>query len=488
MSRSVDLDAFGRADDWSPVRAVVAGFGVSGFAAADNLVHVGAQVTVLDESDAGDRAEKGTLLEVLGADVRLAPGATAELPDDVDVLVTSPGWSPSAPLLAQARARGIPIWGEVELAWRLRDLERPAPWIAVTGTNGKTSTVQMLEAMLRAAGLRAVACGNIGLPIVQAVMDPEPYDVLAVELSSFQLHYTSSMSAESAAVLNVADDHLDWYADMAAYVADKGRIYSQVQRACVYNVADPVTEQLVRDADVVEGARAIGFTLGMPQVGMVGLVDEVLADRAFVEDRANTAAELGTLDDLADPDSGAPPAPHVVANALAAAALARAHGVAPAAVREGLRSWRPDAHRIAVVARQGGVTWVDDSKATNPHAAASSLAAYESVVWIAGGLAKGADFEELVRTRRDRMRAVVLLGRDRHVIAAALGRHAPDVPVIEVGDGETEPMDRAVEAAAGIAGDGDTVLLAPGCASFDQFTDYAARGDAFAAAVRRRTG
>ena len=488
MSRSVDLDAFGRADDWSPVRAVVAGFGVSGFAAADNLVHVGAQVTVLDESDAGDRAEKGTLLEVLGADVRLAPGATAELPDDIDVLVTSPGWSPSAPLLAQARARGVPIWGEVELAWRLRDLERPAPWIAVTGTNGKTSTVQMLEAMLRAAGLRTVACGNIGLPIVQAVMDPEPYDVLAVELSSFQLHYTSSMSAESAAVLNVADDHLDWYADMAAYVADKGRIYEQVQRACVYNVADPVTEQLVRDADVVEGARAIGFTLGMPRAGMVGLVDEVLADRAFVEDRANTAAELGTLDDLADPDSGAPPAPHVVANALAAAALARAHGVAPAAVREGLRSWRPDAHRIAVVARHRGVTWVDDSKATNPHAAASSLAAYESVVWIAGGLAKGADFEELVRTRRDRMRAVVLLGRDRHVIAAALGRHAPDVPVIEVGDGETEPMDRAVEAAAGIAGDGDTVLLAPGCASFDQFTDYAARGDAFAAAVRRRTG
>ncbi len=485
---SVDLDALGRADDWSPVRAVVAGFGVSGFAAADSLVHMGAQVTVLDESEAGDRPEHATLLGVLGADVRLGAGTTATLPDDVDVLVTSPGWAPSSPLLAQARARGVPIWGEVELAWRLRDPERPAPWLAVTGTNGKTSTVQMLASILRAAGLRTVACGNIGLPIVQAVMDPEPYDVLAVELSSFQLHYTSSMSAESAAVLNVADDHLDWYPDLAAYVADKGRVYEQVQRACVYNVADPVTEQLVRDADVVEGARAIGFTLGTPQPGMVGLVDDVLADRAFVADRATSAAELGTLADLTDPTDGTPPAPHVVANALAAAALARAHGVAPAAVRDGLRAWRPDAHRIAVVAQRDGVTWVDDSKATNPHAAASSLAAYPSVVWVAGGLAKGADFDDLVRTRADRLRAVILLGRDRAVIAAALERHAPDVPVIEVGDGEDDPMDRAVEAAAGIAGDGDTVLLAPGCASFDQFTDYAARGDAFAAAVRRRTG
>src|SRR5690606_23116139 len=159
--------ALGRADDWSPVRAVVAGFGVSGFAAADSLVHMGAQVTVLDESEAGDRPEHATLLGVLGADVRLGAGTTATLPDDVDVLVTSPGWAPSSPLLAQARARGVPIWGEVELAWRLRDPERPAPWLAVTGTNGKTSTVQMLASILRAAGLRTVACGNIGLPIVQ---------------------------------------------------------------------------------------------------------------------------------------------------------------------------------------------------------------------------------------------------------------------------------------------------------------------------------
>jgi UDP-N-acetylmuramoylalanine--D-glutamate ligase len=481
------VDRLGRHDSWDGVRAVVAGFGVSGFAAADNLTHLGARVTALDESDAGDRAERATLLEILGATVRLGEGATAELPDDTDLVVTSPGWPPGAPLLAAARARGIPVWGEVELAWRLRDPDHPAPWLAVTGTNGKTTTVQMLEGMLRAAGLRTVACGNVGLPVVEAVMDPEPYDVLAVELSSFQLHYTDSMRAQSAAVLNVAEDHLDWYSaplsGMADYAADKGRIYSGVERACVYNVADPVTEQLVRDAEVTEGARAIGFTLGIPAVGMVGVVEEVLADRAFIEERQTTAAELCTLADLASS------APHFVANALAAAALARSHGVPPAAVRQALRSFRPDGHRIAEVAVVDGVRWIDDSKATNPHAARASLEAYDPVVWVAGGLAKGARFDELVRAVRHRLRGVVLLGRDAAVIRAALARHAPDVPVIEIEDGETGattgPMDRVVAGAVQLARPGDTVLLAPGCASMDMFADYRARGDAFADAVHR---
>jgi UDP-N-acetylmuramoylalanine--D-glutamate ligase len=345
----------------------------------------------------------------------------------------------------------------------------------------------MLDAILRAAGLRSVAAGNVGLPIVEVVMDPTPYDVLAVELSSYQLHYTDSMSAQAAAVLNLAEDHLDWYHSMADYAADKGRIYQHVQRACVYNAADPATDELVRGADVVEGARAIGFTLGMPGVGMVGVVEDILADRAFVEQRETSAAELCTLADLASP------APHFVANALAAAALARSHGVSQAAVRDGLRSFRPDGHRIAVVGERDGVTWVDDSKATNPHAAQSSLLAYDPVVWIAGGLAKGARFDELVLAVRDRLRGVVLLGRDRDVIAGALSRHAPDVPVIVVGDDETgtqtnghASMERVVSAAAQLARPGDTVLLAPGCASMDMFTDYADRGDAFAAAVRRR--
>ena len=480
-----DPRTLGRHDSWDGVRAVVAGFGVSGFAAADNLNHLGAAVTALDEV-VGDKGEKAELLEVLGADIRLGPGSTATLPDDVDVLVTSPGWHPDAPLLAQARARGVPVWGEVELAWRLRDPNHDTPWLAVTGTNGKTTTVQMLDAILRAAGLRSVAVGNVGLPIVEAVMDPDPYDVFAVELSSFQLHYTESMSAESAAVLNIAPDHLDWYADLASYAADKGRIYEQVQRAAVYNVADPETERLVRGADVVEGARAIGFTLGTPSVGMVGVVDDILADRAFIEERGSSAAELCTIADLASP------APHVIANALAAAALARAHGVPTTAVRDGLRGFRPDGHRIETVAEADGITWVDDSKATNPHAAQSSLSAYPSVVWIAGGLAKGARFEDLVRAVGSRLRGVVLLGADRDVVAEALSRHAPDVPVIDIHDRETGSgegiMDRVVTAAADLARPGDTVLLAPGCASMDMFANYGERGDRFAEAVRRRTG
>ena len=485
-----DPHSLGRDDSWEGVRAVVAGMGVSGFAAADNLTHLGAHVIALDESDADPRPDQATLLGILGADVRLGAGSTAVLPDDVDVVVTSPGWRPDAALLQQATARGVPIWGEVELAWRLRDPARPAPWLAITGTNGKTTTVRMLAAMLGAAGLHTVAAGNVGLPLVEAVMADHgggvaPYDVLAVELSSFQLHWATSVRAESAAVLNVAEDHLDWYPDMAAYAADKGRIYNGVERACVYNLADPVTEQLVREAEVVDGARAIGFTLGTPGVGMLGVVDDVLCDRAFVEDRQTSAAELCTLADLASP------APHFVADALAAAALARAHGVPPAAIRQALIGFRPDGHRIAVVPSNDGFTWVDDSKATNPHAALASLQAYDDVVWIAGGLAKGARFDDLVGRVRDRLRGVVLIGQDAGVIADALARHAPDVPVIRVGVGETSGvaatvMDRVAAEAVRLARPGDAILLAPGCASMDMFTDYGARGDAFAEAVRRR--
>jgi UDP-N-acetylmuramoylalanine--D-glutamate ligase len=488
VSRSVD--ELGRQDDWSGVNAVVAGFGVSGFAAADNLTHLGAAVVALDDRAEG-KEQQAELLGVLGADIRLGEGTTATLPENADLLVVSPGWKPSAPLIEQARARGVPVWGEVELAWRLRAPGPggdPAPWLAVTGTNGKTTTVQMLDSILRAAGLRSVAAGNVGLPLVEAVMDPTPYDVFAVELSSFQLHYADSLSAEAAAVLNVAEDHLDWYDGphgMSDYATDKGRIYRRVQRACVYNVADPETERLVRDADVEEGARAIGFTLGMPGVGMVGLVDDLLVDRAFIAERQSSAAELCRVDDL--PSA----APHVIANALAAAALARAHGVPQAAVRDGLRAFRFDNHRIETVATTDGVRYVDDSKATNPHAALSSLLAYDPVVWIAGGLAKGAHFDDLVTATRERLRAAVLLGRDREVIAGALARHAPDVPVITVEDNETDTghaaMERAVVAARDLAQPGDTVLLAPGCASMDMFISYADRGDAFAAAVQRLT-
>jgi len=318
----------------------------------------------------------------------------------------------------------------------------------------------------------------VGRPMCEIVMDPAPYDVIAVELSSQQLHWMHSLSAQAAAVLNLAPDHVSWHGDLASYRAAKASIYERCQRACVYNVQDETTRQMVEEAEVVEGCRAIGFTLGVPSVGMVGLVDDVLADRAFIEGRARNAAELAQVSDV---PTGAP---HNVANALAAAALARAHGVAAGSVRRGLQEFTLDGHRIATVATVGGVEYVDDSKATNPHAAMASLRAYPAPVWIAGGLAKGAEFDELVLAVRDRLRGVVLMGADRDVIAAALSRHAPDVPVLTVPDTDTGVMERVVTAAASLARAGDTVLLAPACASQDLFADYNARGDAFVAAVR----
>jgi UDP-N-acetylmuramoylalanine--D-glutamate ligase len=304
--------------------------GRSGFAAADNLTHVGAHVIALDDSDDDPRPEQATLLGILGADVRLGPGATASLPDDADVLVLSSGWRDDTPLLTQALARGIPVWSEAELAWRLRG-EDAAPWLALTGAGGRATTVRLLAAMLDMAGLDTVAAGYSGTPLVEAVMTDhggagDPYDVLAVALSAAQLRWSPSVRAESAAVLSVGDEN----------ATALGRIYEGVERACVYNVADPATEQLVRDADVVEGARAIGVTLGTPAVGMLGVVDDVLCDRAFVEDRQTSAAELCTVGELLSPD------PAYVAQALTAAALARAHGLPPLVVRTTLREFSPE--------------------------------------------------------------------------------------------------------------------------------------------------
>ena len=384
---------------------------------------------------------------------------------------------------AAAAAAGIPVWGEVELAWRLRPREGAAPWLTVTGTNGKTTTVQMLASILRAAGLRACSAGNVGTPVLEAVMDPEPYDVIAVELSSFQLHWSHSLAPQASACLNIAPDHVDWHGSLDEYAAAKGKVYANTEIACVYNVQDERTRRLVEEAEVQDGCRAVGFTLGIPGLSELGVVDDVLADRAFVEQRRTAAAELATFEDLrGDAPS---PAPHLVANALAAAALARAHGVPAGAVRAGLRAFVPEPHRIAEVGTVDGIRWVDDSKATNPHAARASLAAYEHVVWVAGGLLKGADVEDLVAGAAERLRGVVLIGRDRAAIAQALARHAPDVPVVDVERTDTGAMDLVVREARALAHEGDVVLLAPAAASMDMFADYGARGDAFVAAVHR---
>ncbi|MGY1426674.1 UDP-N-acetylmuramoyl-L-alanine--D-glutamate ligase [Streptomyces sp. MN12] len=453
----------------------VAGLGVSGVPAAKVLHGLGARVTVVnDGADERARAQAAEL-EALGITVRLGDGDT--LPDGTELIVTAPGWKPTKPLFTAAGQAGVPVWGDVELAWRLR---RPdsAPWLAVTGTNGKTTTVQMLASILKAAGLRTAAVGNIGVSLLDAVTGDEEYDVLAVELSSYQLHWAPSLRAHSAAVLNLAPDHLDWHGSMEAYAADKGRIYEGNHVACVYNVADKATEDLVREADVEEGCRAIGFTLGSPAPSQLGVVDGILVDRAFVENRHKNAQELAEVSDVN------PPAPHNIANALAAAGLARAFGVPPAAVRDGLRAFTPDAHRIAHVADVDGVAYVDDSKATNTHATEASLAAYESIVWIAGGLAKGATFDELVAGAAKRLRGAVLIGADRALIREALARHAPEVPVVDLDRTDTGAMLQAVQEARRLARPGDTVLLAPACASMDMFTNYNQRGDAFARAVR----
>ncbi len=484
---------------WQGLRVCVVGARVVGLSAARAVRNLGAEVIVVDRNDDQVTTERVAPLAEEGILTRLGDDAT--LPEGCELLVLSPGIPPGAPIVAAAREAGVPVWGDAELAWRLR---KPlpdgsyAPWLPITGTNGKTTTVRMLAAMLEAAGKRTVACGNVGLPIVDAVLADEPYEVLAIELSSFQLHWTESMSPLASAVLNVAADHVDWHGSMDEYAKAKGRIYQNCQIACVYNVADDTTRTLVEDAEVIEGCRAIGFTLGAPGLSMVGVVEGILADRAFVEDRQHTAAELGTIYDVE------PHAPHNVANALAAAALARAYGAPPKAVRDGLRVFRPDPHRIEFVAAIDGVDYIDDSKATNPHAAAASLASYEDVVWIAGGLAKGATFDDLVSGAAKRLRGAVLLGRDRALIAEAIARHAPNLPVVDVGgadDGLTgaDAMARAVEAAARLAAARTaqlgaaaadappvTVLLAPACASMDLFVSYSERGDLFARAVRER--
>lgn len=443
--------------DGRPV--AVTGAGLSGAAAARVLRDLGARVTVVD-----DREEAREALAAAGFAVAVG------LPDELDQVVTSPGWRPSSPLLLEAAAREVEVIGEVELAWRLRPAGA-APWLALTGTNGKTTTVKMLESVLRAAGHRTVAAGNVGLPLLDAVLAPEPYDVLAVELSSFQLHWSSTLHPHAGALLNLADDHTDWHGSFQAYAEAKARVFSAT--TAIGNADDEVVRTLLRRAT---GNRAT-FTLQVPRAGELGVVEGLLVDRAF-PDVPGEATELGHLDDLPVPGL------HNVANALAAAALARSFGVPADAVREGLRSFAPEPHRNAQVAVVDGVTWVDDSKATNPHAAAASLAAYAPVVWVAGGLLKGADVDDLVRTAAHRLRAVVLLGTDRPPLREALARHAPDVPVVEVERLDTGAMHEVVVAARGLAQRGDTVLLAPAAASMDCFTDYKQRGDLFAEAVQ----
>jgi len=472
---------------WRGLRVAVFGLGVTGFSAADTLAELGAEVLVVT---AKADAERAMLLEVIGAellesDLDTPPDRLVEF--DPELVVVSPGFRHDHPLLTWTEGRGTQIWGDIELAWRLRDkVGEPADWIAVTGTNGKTTTVQLTAAMLVGGGYRAAPCGNIGIPVLDAIRDPQGFDVLVVELSSYQLHWVNrnaggQLSPYSAACLNIADDHLDWHGSVDAYRAAKAKVYDNTQVACVYNRADAATIAMVEDAEVIEGARAIGFGLDIPGPSDFGIVDGILCDRAFLEDRFTSAIELTTVDELSEAGLAAP---HIVANILAAAALARSYGVEPGVIRDVLSAFRLDQHRIELVRIQDGVNWVDDSKATNPHAADASLRAYESVVWIAGGLLKGVDIDDLVKRHVSRLRAVVIIGVDREALRSSFERHAPDLPRYEVAADDTEEvMPSAVRLAGEAAQEGDTVLLAPAAASMDQFADYAERGRRFQSAV-----
>ena len=466
-------------------RVLVAGAGMTGQAVCRALAGLGVSADLTDDNAAA-------LADSPGARVLGTAEAVARI-SEYDLVVTSPGLAPTAPVPAAAAAAGTAIWGDVELAWRLDAAGHYGPprrWLVVTGTNGKTTTVSMLHDMLTAAGRTSLLCGNIGRPVIDVLSTPS--ELLAIELSSFQLHWAPSLRPEAGAVLNIAEDHLDWHGSMDAYAAAKA--VALHGRVAIAGIDDGGARELLAAA---EAPVTVGFTLGAPGPGQLGVRDGVLVDRAFGD------GEL-VLARAADITVAGPVG---VLDALAAAALARAVGVGPAAIAAALASFRVGRHRAEPVATVDGVRYVDDSKATNPHAAEASLLAYPRSIWVAGGLLKGASVDELVCRVADRLGGAVLIGRDRAEVAKALSRHAPDVPVIHVVAGEdavvhgtseadvthvvdgaretlgAQVMAAVVAAARRLAKPGDTVLLAPAGASFDQFAGYADRGDAFAAAV-----
>jgi UDP-N-acetylmuramoylalanine--D-glutamate ligase len=473
---------------------LVAGGGVTGRSVVAALAPLGVTATLCDDDPTTRQqfADAGT--------ATTSSSIAAQRITDYALVVTSPGFPPTAPVPAAAESAGVPVWGDVELAWRLDAAGYYGPsrrWLAVTGTNGKTTTTSMLHAMLTVAGLRSSLCGNIGSPVLDALR--EPADLLAVELSSFQLHWAPSVRPEAGVVLNIAEDHLDWHSDLADYTTAKARVLTG--RVAVVGLDDPRAAALLSASDAPV---RVGFRLGQPAVGELGVRDGMLVDRAFSDDVP-----------LAAVSSIPVPGPVGVLDALAAAALARSVGVPAEAVADALATFRVGRHRAEVVAVVDQISYVDDSKATNPHAAEASVLAYPRVVWIAGGLLKGASVQETVARIAPRLVGAVLIGRDRAEVAEALSRHAPDVPVVQVVTGEdavmhataeslvtyvakvvplsdetvgTRVMNAAVAAARDLARPGDTVLLAPAGASFDQFSGYADRGDAFAAAVRATSG
>jgi len=451
-------------NDFAHRNVLVLGAGVTGKSVARFLDSRGASVTLVDDNADG---------AIKPDDVKL---------EDFDAVVVSPGWRQDHPLVLQILNSSIELLNEIDIAWHLRGEKAPhQKWIALTGTNGKTTTVEMTAAILQAAGIKAVACGNVGDTVIDAVDRPDAYEVLVLELSSFQLHWMRKAEFQAAAILNIADDHLDWHGSFDAYADAKFSILNRAEIAILNADDGPVVVRANRFS-----GRKVFFSLNTPAPGEIGVVEELLVDRAFVAD-PQQASMICELVDVV------PTVPHNVSNALAAAALARAVDVPHEVIQKALQAFRPGRHRIETVYEADGITWIDDSKATNPHAAGASLMSHLSVVWIAGGLAKGADVEPLVQRCASRIKVAILIGTDRHLIEAALIKYAPEVPRVVIdppsdyirGGESNSLMERVITEATNHAVAGDAVLLAPACASMDQFISYADRGDRFAAAVRK---
>jgi UDP-N-acetylmuramoylalanine--D-glutamate ligase len=455
--------------DLQQKKILILGAGVTGCASARALTAREAEVTLVDES------------EIANSEFQIVKPSDVNV-SDFDFVLISPGWKESHPLIAQAQAAHVALLNEIDLAWAIKEERYPSQkWIALTGTNGKTTTVEMTAAALRAGGLHAVACGNVGTTVIECVEGNEAYDVLVLELSSFQLHWLQRAEFVAAAILNIADDHTDWHGSFENYAQAKISILDRSMTAILNG----------DDAEVVTrtthwNGRKVFYSLDTPAPGEIGVVEELLVDRAFVSD-PQEASMFAELTDVK------PTVPHNVSNALAAAGLARTVGVSHEAIGTALSEFTLGRHRIEVIAEENGITWIDDSKATNPHAATASILSAFSVIWIAGGLAKGADVSALVERAHSRIKAAILIGTDRELFATALAKHAPHVKVIAVdppsdyqrGGVSNTFMEAIVSAAQSCATAGDTVLLAPSCASMDQFISYADRGDRFIDAVRK---
>ena len=455
---------------WRDKMVLVLGLGESGLAMAAWLSRCGARLRIADSRPnppgASDLAQLAP-----GADCVFVPFGPALL-DGVELVAISPGLDPRMPLVAEARARGLAITGEMELlATALRDLGQRdnTRIIAITGTNGKTTTTALAGAMARAAGLRTAVAGNISpaaLTVLMAHLDrSEPLpEAWVLELSSFQIETMQTLDPDAATVLNVSDDHLDRYADLADYAATKARIF-QGDGVMVLNRGDSRVAAMA-----IGGRNLVWFgadaPLGADEYGLI--VDEDGEALVLPGGERIARAELALA------------GTHNAANALAALALCRAIGLPWAPLLEAMREFRGLAHRVELVARRAdGVCFYDDSKGTNVGATVAALEGLrQKVVLIAGGDGKGQDFGPLAPAFREYARAVVLLGRDAGLIEHAVGDCG--VRLVHVAD-----IDQAVAVANDLAEAGDAVLLSPACSSLDMFRNYAHRAEVFVAAVRR---